>query len=93
MKGSSVRVSDLCPLVIRANQSRDKSVFFYSKQNDFHVSEFLFENVVCKMVAICVGQNVLKLKFYHDMQISWPDSGSPPIRLADFLLGQCQNRA
>ena len=21
--------------------------------------------------------------FYHDMQISWPDSGSPPIRLSD----------
>ena len=21
--------------------------------------------------------------FHHDMQISWPNSGSPPIRLAD----------
>ena len=21
--------------------------------------------------------------FYHDMQISWPDSGYPPIRLSD----------
>ena len=27
---------------------------------------------------ICVGD-----LFYHDMQISWPDSGSPPIRLSD----------
>ena len=23
------------------------------------------------------------IQFYHDMQISWPDSGSPPIRLPD----------
>ena len=22
-------------------------------------------------------------QFYHDMQISWPDSDSPPIRLSD----------
>ena len=28
--------------------------------------------------------------FYHDMQISWPDSGSPPIRLSDSWLSQCQ---
>ena len=25
----------------------------------------------------------MSLIFYHDMQISWPDSGSPPIRLLD----------
>ena len=32
-------------------------------------------------------------RFYHDMQIGWPDSGFPPIRLSDSWLGQCQNRA
>ena len=25
----------------------------------------------------------INFKFYHDMQINWPDSGSPPIRLSD----------
>ena len=27
--------------------------------------------------------SVPRCSFYHDMQISWPDSGSPPIRLSD----------
>ena len=31
-------------------------------------------------------------KFYLDKEISWTDSGSPPIRLSDSSLGQCQNR-
>ena len=26
---------------------------------------------------------IANASFYHDMQISWPDSGSPPIRLLD----------
>ena len=31
--------------------------------------------------------------FYHNMQPSWPDSSSPPIRMSDSLLVQSQKRA
>ena len=29
------------------------------------------------------GISLVKYKFNHDMQICWPDSGSPPIRMSD----------
>ena len=34
-----------------------------------------------EIVSACTGP--LCRKFYHDMQISWPDSGSPPFILSD----------
>ena len=33
---------------------------------------------------------VKNYNFYHDMQISWLNPGSPSIRFPDSLLGQCQ---
>ena len=36
--------------------------------------------VILKLLPYLLRVNEL---FYHDMQISWPDSDSPPIRLSD----------
>ena len=43
---------------------------------------------VHKLLGLTLYHNEL---FYHDMQISWQNSCSPPMRLPDSYLIQCQN--
>ena len=69
-----------------ANRSLFKRIVWNTQHNinswkyRCHTSE---SQLYMKKNYVTLFKSCLIILFYHDMQISWPESGSPPIRLSD----------
>ena len=77
-KTSKLRITGLC-----AGNSLGTGEFpAQMASNAEHVSIWWRHDICALLNCVIIG-SVNVLSFYHDMQISWPNPGSPPIRLPD----------